>query len=1105
MNVPTLASLSPEQKRQVLAELLAKRTQNAPARFPLSFNQKSMWYLYRFAPDSPAYNARLTADVGSAVDVELLKQACDYLVRRHEILRTVYGFQGAESLQEVLPEMPVDFAQLAAAGLSDEKLTLRIDEESNRHFDLERGPILRVRLFTRSTSDHRLLLVIHHIAIDFWSFMILADNLCDVYAALLRSETPELPGIARAYKDHAELQRQMLDSVEGARLWEFWSSELSGDLLGLNLPSDRPRPATRTFRGASHRFVLDSNLISQLQRLARQANVTLYMVFLTAFEVLLHRYSGQDNIVLASPTSGRTSIETEQTIGYFVNPVLLRSKMEKGASFRQLLEQVKETVLGAMDHQQYPLALLVEKLRPTRDPSRSPIADVVFSWDRPQKVKEKRAAGLCLENLKLQQMGAAHDLMMVVFENADTLDLVLQYSTDLFDAETMVRMAAHFRAILREIVADPAQRVDRIPLLAQEERDQQLIQWANTKTEYPHDKSIQELFEEQANSTPDATALVFGEQQLTYAELNRRANQIAWHLRKLGVGPDVLVGLCMERSLEMVVAILAIIKSGGAYAPLDPSYPEDRLRFMIEDTRTPVLLSETVLAARLPSTNALIICPDREGDEISHESTENPPAMNRPGDLVYVMYTSGSTGRQKGVAVPHRAVVRLVKATNYAIFSHDETFLLFAPISFDASTLEIWGASLNGARLVIAPPRQLALDELGKVIAESQVSIVWLTAGLFHLTVEHQLESLKSVRQLLAGGDVLSPSHVERALRALPGCTVINGYGPTENTTFTCCYSMTDPKQVGTSVPIGFPIANTQVYILDGYLEPVPVGVVGELYAGGDGLARGYWNNVELTEEKFVRNPFSNDSEARLYKTGDLARFRPDGCVEFLGRNDQQVKIRGFRVEPGEIEAILGQHPGIRECAVLANEDKSRQKTLVAYFVPRASEVTTAEIVGFLKQRLPNYMIPSAFVSLIALPLNANGKVDRGALPTPKADSAEPESCAPPQTEIEHTIAGVWRRALKAERIGRNENFFDLGAHSLLVAQVHAELCRELKRDLLVVHLFQYPNVSSLAKFLTQQKPETLTFSRLRDQAVQKRLAMSRMMQAAKQSRRADE
>ncbi len=632
-----------------------------------------------------------------------------------------------------------------------------------------------------------------------------------------------------------------------------------------------------------------------------------------------------------------------------------------------------------------------------------------------------------------------------------------------------------------------------LPILKESENNL-LIQWNYTQTDYPQQASIHQLFEAQVEKTPDAVALIFNNQHLTYRDLNNRANQLAKHLQSLGVGTETLVGICIERSLEMVVALLAILKAGGAYVPLDPGYPQERLAFMLSDTQVSILLTQKELVAKLPTHTAFVICLDTDWNTIAQNKKDNLSTSVTADNLAYVMYTSGSTGTPKGVSVIHRGVVRLVKETNYAQLTPEEVILQLAPISFDASTFEIWGCLLNGGRLVIYPPNTPSLEELGQIIQQYQVTTLWLTAGLFHLIVDEKIDALKSLRQLLAGGDVLSVPHVQKFLQTVENCQLINGYGPTENTTFTCCHPIIAPLQPDVSIPIGRPIANTQVYILDKNLQSVSIGEAGELFIGGDGLARGYLNRPDITAEKFISHSFDGNLATRLYKTGDLARYLPDGNIEFLGRIDNQVKIRGFRIELGEIEREIAQHPDVREIVVLARQDEAGEKQLTAYIVPHYnSGYTHNKLRGFLQQRLPNYMVPSAFVMLESLPLTVNGKVDRHKLPAPSRERPQLEQAyIAAQTDLERLLAGILSELLKIDRVGIDDNFFDLGATSISILQVAARVKQELGIELPAVKLFQYSTIGSLANYLDSNQNSQPSSDKLQNRAQRQQAARTR-------------
>ncbi|HKD74280.1 MAG TPA: amino acid adenylation domain-containing protein, partial [Ktedonobacterales bacterium] len=728
--------------------------------------------------------------------------------------------------------------------------------------------------------------------------------------------------------------------------------QLSGAPPVLELPTDYPRPAQISYRGSHLTFQLPATLGQELRALAQREGVTYFMLLFAAFLTLLTRYTGQEDIVVGTPVAGRQRRETEDLIGFFINTLALRVDLAGNPTFATLLQRVREVCLGAYDHQDVPFEKLVDELQPDRSLSYTPLFQVVFALQHAAE-ESVELPGITLHQMEWASETAKFDLTFNLTEASDDLYAWVEYNTDIFAPDTITRLFRHWQHILEGVVADAQQPLAAISLMSEQERRQVVVDWNATQTDYPRQSSIQQVFEAQAAATPDAVAVVCEDEQVTYGELNRRANQLAHYLRHLKVGPEMPVGLCVERSPDLIIGLLGILKAGGFYVPIDPAYPRERIGFMIADASVNIVLTKADLQAAIPSADLSVILLDRFWQQIALQSADNPVVTTTAENLAYVNYTSGSTGLPKGVCIPHQAVVRLVKENTFARLTADEVFLQFATIAFDAATLETWGPLLNGGRLVIFPPGTPDLEELGKTLVRYHVTTLWLTAGLFHLMVEEQLDSLKHVRQLLAGGDVLSVPHVRKILQTYPGNTLINGYGPTEGTTFTCCYPMTSVDQVGPTVSIGKPIANTQIFILDSAMQPVPVGVPGELYIGGDGLARGYLRRPELTSAAFVKHPLSPQPDARLYRTGDLVRYLADGNVEFLGRVDQQVKINGYRIEPGEVETVLAQHPDVRDCVVIARRDGAAAARLVAYVtLAREHAVTAAEMRVYLKERL---------------------------------------------------------------------------------------------------------------------------------------------------------
>ena len=1066
LEAKNIESLTPAELRTLLAQQMREQVV-AGKSFPLSSAQERLWFFDRLEPGLAVYHVPCALRLCGYLQVPALEETLSEIVRRHEILRTTYTTVDGKPVQQIQPARPVDLAVADLRELSPDarEVSARqlVASEMNRPFDLGADLMLRARLIRLGLHEHILVLTMHHIASDGWSLGVFFRELTHLYHAFAQGTRGSLPPLPLQYADFAVWQRQQLADGRLQAQLDYWMSQLRGAPPFTVLPTDRPRPAIQSYRGATQEQTLPKDLSAAIGLVAQQHRTTLYMTLLAAFQVLLYRYTGQTDLVVGSPIANRNRSELEGLIGFFVNTLVLRTNLADEPSFVELLGRVRETALGAFAHQDLPFEKLVKELQPERNLSHNPVFQLMFIFQN-APTADCQLEGLTCTRLKGDWNTSKFDLTLSLWDSAEGLRLWVEYNSDLFEADTVQRLLGHYRTLLEGITAHPDWGISRLPLLTAEERQRMIVEWNATNTPFPAHRTVHALFETQAAETPDAVALIYENQRMTYAELNRAANQLAHYLREAGVGPEVLVGVCLERSLEVVIGLLGILKAGGAYVPLDPAYPAERLAFMLADTQTPVLLTQRRLVEALPATAARRVCLDGDWDQIAAHRTDNPTHWVGPENLAYVIYTSGSTGQPKGVSVNHRGVVRLVKQTDYARFAAEEVFLQMAPISFDASTFEIWGALLNGARLVILPPGTPSLEEIGEALACDHITTLWLTAALFQQMVERNLGGLQPVRQLLAGGDVLSVPHVQKVLRDLPRCQLINGYGPTENTTFTCCCRLEAGESLNGSVPIGRPISNTQVYVLDGSLQPVPIGVYGELYIGGDGLARGYLQRPELTAERFIPNPFGQRPGERVYKTGDVGRLLADGRIEFVGRRDHQVKIRGFRIELGEIETVLGQHLAVRENVVMAREDEPGSKRLVAYLTTRPEgRPTVQELREYLKAKLPDYMVPAAFVFLERLPVSPNGKVDRRALPVPDQSRPElEESFVPPRTPTEETLSGIWRDVLRIERVGIHDNFFELGGDSILSIQIVSR-ANQAGIRLTPKQLFQHPTVAELA------------------------------------------
>ncbi len=1048
---------------------LCSRPKSKNEHIPLSFGQARIWFLNQLEPDNLSYNIPMAIRLKGLLNVTVLQQSLNEIVRRHEILRATFKVVKEKPTQVVAQTYTqvlsvIDLTNFTANRREAEVQKLAI-EDSHTAFDLLRGPILRTTLLRLDEKEHMLLVTMHHIVTDGWSMGLFLNELATFYNAFLYGRPSPLPKLLIQYPDFAYWQQEWLRSDVLKDQLAYWKRQLSGELPKLPLPTSRS--LVQNFRAGYQILVLPKSLTDALKFLSHGENVSLFTVLLAAFNVLLYRYTSQENILVGFPIANRNRSEIEQLIGFFVNTLVLRTDLSGNPSFRELLGRVRNVVLDAYANQDLPFERLVQELRPERELGYNPLFQVMFNFLTTTNHRiELPDLSFFIEPRLSVSPGAICDLTFHAMELNGEIQFVLVYNNDLFESMAMAKMLGHFHIILKGILITPEQRLSELSLLTDAEQHLLSVEHNDTRTEFPEHACIQEIFETIAEQAPDTIAVSFEDHQLTYAALNRQANKLANHLRNLGVGPDVLVGIFLERCLEMVVGILGILKAGGAYVPLDPAYPKEHIAYLLDDTKAPVLLTRHPMVSFLPEHEVRVVCLDSEWETISRQLEENPVNGMTAENLAYVIYTSGSTGRPKGVCTTHRNVVRLIKGTNYVDLTSDEVFLQLAPISFDASTFELWGSLLHKARLIILHSHMPTLEELGEALQRFQVTTLWLTASLFHQMVEGPLDNLRQVRQLLAGGDVLSVSHVQKVFRMLTECKLINGYGPTESTTFACCYTIANPCQFSTSIPIGSPIANTQVYLLDQHLQLVPSWVMGELHLGGAGLARGYHNRPELTAEKFIPHPFSEELGARLYKTGDLGRVLSDGNIEFIGRTDYQVKIRGFRIELGEIEMIVTQYPTVQNAVVLAREDILGEKCLVAYVVSTQKPgQSVSELRDFLKQKLPAYMVPSNFVMLDALPLMPNGKVDRCALPLPERERLKPEkNFVAPRTPTEEVIVRIWSSVLGIEQVSVYDNFFELGGHSLLAIQLISRLQDIFLIELPIQSLFQEPTVAGVAE-----------------------------------------
>ncbi|MDZ7307314.1 MAG: amino acid adenylation domain-containing protein [candidate division KSB1 bacterium] len=1050
---------------------------------PLSFAQQRLWFLDQLEPGSAVYNIPSAVHLRGPLAVTALEQSLNAIIQRHEILRTTIQTIAGRPRQVIADALELQLPVIDLRGLPpgerDQEVQRRMLAEAQQPFDLSRGPLLRATLLALAEQEHVILLTLHHIVADGWSTNVFVREIAARYQAFRENRPSPLPPLPIQYADFAAWQRRWLSGEVLEKQLAYWRQQLAGSPPLLELPTDRPRPAMQTNRGDHCTLTLPHELLQAIHRLSRQEGVTAFMTLLAAFQTLLHLYTGQEDICVGTPIANRHHAGIENLIGFFVNTLVLRTDLSGDPVFRHLLRRVREVALGAYAHQDVPFEMLVDELQPRRDLSHSPLFQVMFMHQSAPRHAAVRLPDLELRSLPVENKLSTFDLTLITEETADGLLVAAEYNTDLFAADTIARLLEHFQRVLEAVVARPEIRLSQVPLLTPAEQQQIVVEWNRTAADFPR-TTLAGLFAAQAGRTPAATAVVQDGRRLSYHELNQRANQLAHFLRRAGVGPEVRVGLSLERSPEMLIGLLGILKAGGAYVPLDPLYPKDRLNFMCADAQLRVLLTQSSLAANLAVPVAQVICLDRDWPQIAAESTDNPPASADPENAAYVIYTSGSTGKPKGVAVSHRSVVN----HNFAVIAAfglqpEDRMLQFASINFDAAVEEIFPTWFAGATLVLGSADRLAaIPEFCRLLEREQVTIVDLPTAYWHEWVaeiaQHNATVPACLRLVIVGGDKASAERLATWHKFVgPRVRWLNSYGPTEGTIIATLHEPEETEKSrpdGRELPIGRPIANLHTYILNRRLEPVPVGVVGELYLGGEGVARGYLNRPDLTAERFLPDPFSQQAGSRMYRTGDRARFRREGVIEFLGRSDQQVKIRGFRVELEEIEEVLRQHPALRQVAVIAREDATPEggagaKRLVAYCAAASGETppTAAELRDFVKTQLPDYMIPAAFVVLPALPMTPSGKIDRRALPAPAASRDElAQAYVAPRTPVEEKLAAIWQQVLGRQQVGVQDNFFELGGDSILSIQIIAR-ARQAGLALTPKQLFQYPTIAGLA------------------------------------------
>jgi amino acid adenylation domain-containing protein len=1104
-----IEDLSPQQ-RDLLVLLLAKKKREEAARsqiasvsrtsdtFPLSFAQQRLWFISQLQQDNASYNVSGGVRMEGPLSVAALERAFGEVLRRHESLRTVIRQVDGEPVQVITGppvfRLPKFDLQMVPAAQRETEAQLLLTLDAQKPFNIEDASLFRATLLLLSPREHILLLTMHHIISDGMSRGVLVRELVQLYEAFANGGSSTLPELTIQYVDFAAWQREWLQGEVLDKQVSYWKEKLAGAPSLLELPADRPRPLVQSFHGARQPVVIPQELTDSLRELGESQNATLFMTLLAAFEVLLFRHTGQDDIVVGVPITGRNNPELANLIGFFINSLPVRTDLSGNPTFRELLGRVREAALGAYEHQDLPFEKLVEVSQPERDTSYSPLFQVMCHLDN------TGAPALALPGLRLTPLDAdtgtsKFDLTLDLAESSTELKGWLEYSTELFDDVTIQRLSERFQILLKAAVAAPDTRIAALPLLSPVEEHQLIVGLNQTAEVFPHAPCLHQIFEAQVEQTPAVTAVRFEGQELTYAELNRRANQLAHRLRKLGVGREVLVAICMEPSLDLPIALLAVLKAGGAYIPLDPADPRKRLSFIVEETGVPVVLTQEGLADSQAFSGVQVIRLDRDVEVFATESTENLPSQVTGENLCYVIYTSGSTGQPKAAMLHHRGVRNrlLWGITNYQLGQGD-VVLHKTPLTFDVSVWEIFAPLLSGACLLIAKAggHQDPVYQLELMAREKVTHVDYVPTMLEVLLELEGLDDCDSLKIVTSAGEALTRELRDR-FYSQTKAKLYNLYGSTE-ASLAVTYWVCPGEGKERLIPIGRPMNNARIYILDKHLQPVPIGVAGELHVGGVAPGRGYLTRPDLTADKFIPDALSETGGERLYKTGDLGRYRSDGAIEFLGRLDHQVKIQGRRLELVEVEASLCQHPGVREAVVLARKITAGNKSLVAYVVSKQEPLPTAdELRNYLRQKLPEYMVPEAYVVLTELPLLSNGKLHRRALPRPKKLLSQPEAVyMPPESDLEQTIASIWQQVFNIDRVSIHTNFFDLGGNSLLVTKVHSKLRAALNSDIQVIELFKHSTIHSLAKYLSETGDSPVLVDRGREQANLRKKFMKR-------------
>ncbi|MBA4136614.1 MAG: non-ribosomal peptide synthetase [Opitutus sp.] len=1058
-----------------------KLTRRALTRAPASFAQRRLWFVCQYDPVSPLYNLPLALRLKGKLVLRALQLAFDALVERHEALRTRFISEEGEPVQIIDAPTPValrivDLRPHAPAH-REEKLRDVVSTHAHEPFDLTRDRLFRVVVARVADDDHLLLVVAHHIVVDGWSWQVLTKELALHYKSFITEWATGLPELPIQYTDFSVWQQESLTGPPVEKLLAYWRKQLAGAPEFIELPTDRPRPAVQTFRGGTVVLNLSSTLTEGLRQVGQREGATLFMTLHAVFQVLLGRYSRQQDFIVGAPIAGRTRVQLENLIGFFVNMLPMRANLSDNPTFRELLRRVRSTALEAYAHEEVPFERIVEELRPERQAGRQPLVQVAFVLQN-FVGRDARFPGVTASPVEVWTETAKLDLTLMVSETPQGLVATLEYNADLYERATAARLLGHWKVLLESVVADPTQRIAALPLLTPPERRQLLVDWNNTARSFPREETIHRIVQMQAERSPGQVAVEGPTGRLTYSELDGLANQLAHRLQRLGVTADAPVAVCLERSPEMIVAWLAVLKAGGAYVPIDPGYPAERRDFMLADTEATVLVTSAKLRelfdgpAAESKPRVTLLCVDTDWAEIAGEDTSAPGSGVTAQHLAYICYTSGSTGQPKGVCVPHRAVLRLLLGADYFRLESGDVVAQMSNAAFDAATFEVWGALFHGAKLVIIPTNVLLSPrEFAATMERERIGTLFVTTGAFNTLSREKPDVFRAAKTVLTGGEAASPACCAEVLRHGPPGRLLNAYGPTECTTFATCQTVQEVPSDATSIPIGRPISNTTAYVLDERRQLVPVGVPGELYLGGDGVARGYHRRPELTAEKFVSDPFAQRPAARLYRTGDVVRWLPDGTLEFLGRVDNQVKLRGYRIELGEVEAALLRHEGVREAAaVIHKRDDDAQ--LVAHVVLKSGVTLAGEqLREYLQRSLPAFMVPAAVRVHATLPLTRSGKVDRAALPADVVPApVRAKADGEPRSRLERELLALFQSVLRNPGIGVHDGFFEFGGHSLLAVRLVAQIERTLARTVPVTAIFQAQTVAKLAVWLDVAK-----------------------------------